>query len=80
MNVNVAADIKEQPLPRRLDMDLHKAVKEISNKSLKPSKNAVDKAMSLCDEEFHKFNGEPMAEETGNWCILNRKEVLRRNL
>lgn len=63
--VDVAVDPKEQFLRRRLDIDTSKIFTETSREIINPSKNAVDKAMFLCDEEFKKFNGEPMIEETG---------------
>ena len=58
--VDVAVDPKKQSLRRRLDMDASKVVEATSKQNINPSKNAVDKAMFLCDEEFHKFSGDPM--------------------
>ena len=78
--MDVDVDPKEQFLRRRLDMDTGKVLKETAREIINSSKNAVDKAVFLCDEEFKKFSGEPMIEETGLWTTLNRKESLRLNL
>ena len=79
-NVVFASDGKDGLLNRRLENHTTKIIQTAATRSLKPSLNAVDKAMFLCEQENQKFNGDPVPLDVGLWTVTSRRDTCKRNL
>ncbi|KAL8732808.1 MAG: hypothetical protein Q9181_003823 [Wetmoreana brouardii] len=78
--VEINHDPTQKTMKRRLDIKTSKVMKTSAKKILDPSKNAINRAMYLCDEENTSFTTDPIIEEVGLWQINSRPELRMRHL